>query len=163
LVESERQQRIWLKRFASWISKATRAQVHVRVRAPTPTPTHAGAHKHALAHTRSCPHTHTLHTGICHNYLFHTTTMVTWTRLKVTLYVHCFYSYFYVWVMLFVFYFNPFEAPLLCQYQTSAPKTQPQCVRCGGLTSKSWRTQQPWIWDIDTSAYLQNYSMLRYT
>ena len=52
---------IWWMRVACWISKATRAKSHI--------------------HT---------HTEICNTYCFATSTMVTWTLLNVTLYVHCF-------------------------------------------------------------------------
>ena len=60
---------IWL-RVARWLSKATRAQAHAR----TPT------------------HTHT-HTEISNTYFFSTATVVTRTRLSVTLYVHCLSCY----------------------------------------------------------------------
>ena len=59
--------------FAYWISKAL--------------PAHACAHAHVPAHPHTHTHTHT-HTGICHIHCF-STTMVSWTRLNVTLYVHC--------------------------------------------------------------------------
>jgi hypothetical protein len=58
---------IW-RRVACWISKATRAQ-----------------HTSAPVHTHT--HTHT-HTQICNIYYFSTVTIVSWTRLNVTLYIH---------------------------------------------------------------------------
>jgi hypothetical protein len=66
VAEPERPQTIRRMRITCWISKATKAQKHVRARAPTPT-----------------------HRPICNNYCFSTATIVSWTRLKVTLYVHC--------------------------------------------------------------------------
>ena len=70
LVEPERPQIIWHMRVSCWILKATRVQAHSRSSSPTPT------------------HTHT-HTKICNTYCFSTATVVYWTRLNLTLYVHC--------------------------------------------------------------------------
>ena len=62
---------IW-RRVACWISNATRAQAHARACAPTlKSPPHAAP-----------PHTHT-HT--CNTYFFSSATMVSLTRLIVTL------------------------------------------------------------------------------
>jgi len=44
--------------------------------------THTHTHTHARTHTRTHAHT------ICNTYFFNTATMVTRTRLIVTLYVH---------------------------------------------------------------------------
>ena len=63
---------LWRMRVACWINKTTRS--------------HAHADAHALGH----PHTPT-HTPICNTYCFSTATVVSWTRLSVTLYVHCLY------------------------------------------------------------------------
>jgi hypothetical protein len=58
---------IWRIRVARWIGKASC--------------THAHAHAQAAAITDA-------HTQICNTYCFSTATVVTWTRLSVTLYVH---------------------------------------------------------------------------
>ena len=68
------------RRVACWISKATRTQIHVNARAPTPTHTHEGTRMHLNAHTQNYV-----------RYFFSTATMVSGTRLIVTLYVHCLY------------------------------------------------------------------------
>ena len=76
MVEPDRLQTIWRLGVVLWVTKATCAQAHARSRATTPPPLHT--------HT----HTHT-HRPICNTYCFSTTTTVMWTRLKITLYVHC--------------------------------------------------------------------------
>ena len=79
VVETEKLQIIW-RRVACWVSKATRAQAHVRARATT--------FIHIRMHTHAPPRAHT-HREICSNCCFFTATMVSRTRLIVTLCVHC--------------------------------------------------------------------------
>jgi hypothetical protein len=67
LEEPERPQTTIWRRVACWISKHITAQPHTRDRAPT------------ITHTYEKFNT----------YCFTTTTMVSWTRLIVTLYTHC--------------------------------------------------------------------------
>ena len=77
MVEPERTPTIWRLRVAYWISKPTRSQAHARARAPKTT--------HPLTHT----HTHThAHRNMCYLFLS-TATMVSRTRLIVTIHVHC--------------------------------------------------------------------------
>ena len=72
------------------ISKLTCAQAYARASAPTPTPHHTHTRARACTHTHASfnGHTHT-HTEICNTYCFSMATMVSLTRLIVTLYVHC--------------------------------------------------------------------------
>ena len=75
MVEPSRPQITCHVRVACWLIKATRAQAHVCSRASSPTHTYiTHAHKH---------------TEICNIYCFSTKRVVSWTRLSVTLYVHC--------------------------------------------------------------------------
>ena len=85
VVEPERPQIIWRMRDACWITKVTQPQPHARTCAPTPT-TLTSMHTHVLA--RELTHTST-HREIRNTYCFSTATMVSWTRVTVTLYVHC--------------------------------------------------------------------------
>ena len=66
-----------------WISRATLAQAHASARAPT-------------LQERTCTHsqTHTqTHKGIYKTYCFFTETVISWTRLSVTLYIYCLSCY----------------------------------------------------------------------
>ena len=83
-VEPKRPQMAIRWRVACWISKATRAQAHAIARAPTFT--------YMRAHARTG-----LHTEICKNCCFSTATMVSWTHLSVTLYIHCLSCFIYEW------------------------------------------------------------------
>ena len=84
MVEPEMpQMTIWCMRVASWISKDTRAKIHFYAVQPHQHPT-----THVLAHTQTRIHTHS-HTEVCNIYLFSTATVVTQTRLIVTLYARC--------------------------------------------------------------------------
>ena len=78
MVEPERTETIWLLHLAYWISKPTRAQAHACACASTPARTHTPALAYARAHRE-----------IYNTYCFSTVTVVTWTRLRVTLCVHC--------------------------------------------------------------------------
>ena len=72
LVMPERLQiTIWRMYVVCWVSKGTRAQAHA----------HALAHAFTRAHAQECV------------ILLFTATMVSWTRLSVTLHVHCLSSY----------------------------------------------------------------------
>jgi hypothetical protein len=62
--------KIWRIRVACWISKAICTYAHA----------HAHAPGHALTHT---------HTQICSTYCVSTATLVSGTRISVTVYVHC--------------------------------------------------------------------------
>ena len=80
----------WRIRVAGWISKATC--------------THA--HAHTLGHSRARLRTHTQRNKqTCNTYYFFMATVVTWTRLNVTLYVHCLSYFFqcYVFRPIFIF------------------------------------------------------------
>ena len=80
MVEPERPQiAIWW-RVACWISKATRSKAHSRASPPTSTSTPAHAYSHA--------HTPTEISRV-NIYYFSTATMALWTRLNITLFVHC--------------------------------------------------------------------------
>ena len=97
LLETESQLiTIWW-RVACWISKAKRVQKHSSAPAPThahthPPPTHTHIctllHTHALTHVSKNTHKYAIFI------VFSTATMVSWTRLIVTLYVHCLSCYF---------------------------------------------------------------------
>jgi hypothetical protein len=82
---------MWRIRVVCWISKVTRAQAHARSLAPTPTPTYTLTHTctrmHPPARAHTPTHTHT-HPQIGNNSCFSTATVISWTRLSVTLYVH---------------------------------------------------------------------------
>ena len=69
---------IWRIRVACWINKAICTYAHAHAHAPE--------YPHTRTHTQACTHT-----PICNTYCFSTATMVTRTRLIVTLYVHCLY------------------------------------------------------------------------
>jgi hypothetical protein len=56
-----------------------------------PPPTRSGTHMHGLKHAQACTHAHT---PIINTYCFSTAKMVSWTRLNVTLYVHCLSCFF---------------------------------------------------------------------
>ena len=72
----------WRIGVACWISKSICMYAHAYARAPWyPTRTH----------TQACTHRH-----ICNTYCFSIASMVSWTRLSVTLYVHCL-SCFELW------------------------------------------------------------------
>jgi hypothetical protein len=87
VVEPERPQLTIWRRVAYWISKATRPQAHSCVCAPTPTHTrthtHTHTHTHLLTHIRTHAHTDKYVSYLC----FLTPTVVSRTRLIVTLYV----------------------------------------------------------------------------
>ena len=73
---------IWRIRVACCISTGYMhvcACTHQRVRVPT-----------CITHTQACTHR-----PACNIYCFSTATMVSWTRLIVTLYVHCLYCLLY--------------------------------------------------------------------
>ena len=74
MVEPEKPYMTIWRRVACWISKATRVQAHARTSAPTPT--------HALTQART-------QTEICNTYCFSMATLISLTRVNVTLYVHC--------------------------------------------------------------------------
>ena len=67
---------IWRIRVACWISKDTCTYPHAHAQVP--------GHLHARTHAQACTHR-----PICTTYCFSTTTMVSRTRLSVTLHVHC--------------------------------------------------------------------------
>jgi hypothetical protein len=67
---------IWRIRVACWISKAICTYAHAHAHAPE--------YPHARKHAQACTHRPTFNT-----YCFSTATIVSWTRLNVTLYVHC--------------------------------------------------------------------------
>jgi hypothetical protein len=71
---------IWRIRVACWISKATCTYAHAH--------SHATGYPHARTHARP-PAQACTHRPICNTYCFSTATIVSWTRLIVTLYVHC--------------------------------------------------------------------------
>ena len=77
IVESERGCR--------WQYSGTLHAVQVRLHARKRTPVLCTRIR-ARAHTHTHRHTHT---QICNNYSFSTATVVTWTRLIITLHVHC--------------------------------------------------------------------------
>jgi hypothetical protein len=68
MVEPERAQMTVWRHVACWIIKDTPAR--------------------ARTHTNTLSHIHT-YTTMCNTYCFSTATMVSWTRLVLTLYVHC--------------------------------------------------------------------------
>ena len=71
---------------ACWISKAKRAHSHDHALAHSQTHTRVHTHEHALLHA------HTLKRALskkCISSCFSMATVVTWTRLNVTLCVHC--------------------------------------------------------------------------
>ena len=76
---------------------------------------HAGLVRlHSRKHTPVFVHPHALrnphaHTEICRTYCFSMVTMVTWTRLNVTLYVHC-PSCWLVLFLKYIAYFNGIES-----------------------------------------------------
>ena len=70
VVEPERLQVALWRRVVCWTSKATRASA--RALTPTHSPTRAY-----------------MHIEICNTYCFLTATLVSWMRLRVTVYVHC--------------------------------------------------------------------------
>ena len=79
---------VW-RRVSCLISKAAQAQAHTPALAHLHTleRTYARRHTH---NTRAHTHTHThTHTEICNTNCFSTATMVSRTRLSVTLHVHC--------------------------------------------------------------------------
>jgi hypothetical protein len=83
MVEPERPQTVPRMAPARGIlRKPTRAQAHTRTRAPT----HPHTHTHARTHTHT--HTHT-HTEMCNTCCCSMATLASWTRLSVTLCVHC--------------------------------------------------------------------------
>ena len=90
IVAPDRPQTAIWRRVGCWIRKATRAES--RFSARTPTNTHPHTHKQARTRKHSqfthAPHAHT---EVCNTYCFFTATMVLWTCLGVTLYVHCLY------------------------------------------------------------------------
>ena len=91
MVEPERLQMTIRRRVACRISKATRAEAHAR--AGVHTHTHALTHKRLPANVQKTnTHTHT-HIPICNTYCSSTATVVSWTCLNVTLYVHCLSCY----------------------------------------------------------------------
>jgi hypothetical protein len=83
VVRPERPQIVW-RRVACRLNKCTRMQEHARARAPVSTHTHT----HSSARTHSPTRAH-VHTRICNTYCFSAATMVSRTRLIVTLYVYC--------------------------------------------------------------------------
>jgi hypothetical protein len=72
---------IWRIRVACWISKATCTYAHAHAHAP--------GYSHARTHAQACAHR-----PICNTYCVSTATMVSWTRLIVTSYVHCLSCFF---------------------------------------------------------------------
>ena len=78
---------MWRMRVVCWLSKATRAQEHDRVCAPTPTNTYANTNRYACTPSLQQARTHT---GIRNTHFFSTATVVSKTRLNISLYVYCF-------------------------------------------------------------------------
>ena len=79
VVEPETPHSTWYMRVAYCISKATRAKAR-SPHAPTPTRTRT-------------------HTEVCNTHCFSTATVVSWTRHDVTLYVHCLYCWYSMWMV----------------------------------------------------------------
>ena len=74
--------KIWRIRVACWISKATCTFAHAHAHQP--------GYPHAHTHAYACTHR-----PICDTYCFSTATMVSWTRLNVTLWIHCLSCFIY--------------------------------------------------------------------
>ena len=74
----------WRIRVACLINKDTCTYAHAHAHAPGYPP----ARTHARTHAQACTHR-----PICNIYCFSTATVVSWTRLSVTLYVHWLYCY----------------------------------------------------------------------
>jgi hypothetical protein len=89
VVEPERPRMTIWRRVACWISKATRAQAHDRA-PPTHTRMYPPSPPRGRRPPPPPPPTHT------QKYFFPTATTVSWTRLNVTLYVHCLSCLYYV-------------------------------------------------------------------
>ena len=93
VAEPERPQMSMWRCVACWISKRTHAQTYACARSITFICTHTHEPTQAGAHSR---------TETCNTSFFSTATMVSWTRLIVTLDVHCwiclrFFSAYYLW------------------------------------------------------------------
>jgi hypothetical protein len=135
-VEQERPQTICHIRVSCWVSKATRAQAHSRAHAPTPTCTHT----HALIHA------HKHQTEIRNTYFFSTKTVVSWTRLNVTLYVHflsC-YRILIVWFYKLLNVKHPTSAlaPTCTSLSASPPPSVDHHTQRNSVTfQKTWSCQ----------------------
>ena len=70
------------------LNKATRKQAQARARAPTSTHSHIRQHSCTPMPSFARARAHT-HTQIRNTYCFSTATVVSWTRLNVTLHAHC--------------------------------------------------------------------------
>ena len=101
MMELERTHTIWCLRVAYWLSKPTRVQAHADGRVLAHTHTHGCTHAYACFHHDARAHTRTDYVIlICVS----TTTMVTWTRLSVTLDVHCVSCLIFILILIDFFF-----------------------------------------------------------
>jgi hypothetical protein len=80
IVETERPQ--MTSQYGAYTLRAGLARLYAHMSMHSPTI--SGTHMHARTNAQACTHG-----PICNNYRFSTATMVSWTRLNVTQYVHC--------------------------------------------------------------------------
>ena len=82
--------------YGAYALRAGLARLHACMRMHTPA--RLGIHVHARTHAQACTQR-----PVCITYCFSTTIMLSWTRLNVTLYVHCYIPHrvYRSWLLLF--------------------------------------------------------------